>query len=104
MSDIEFQSGEMLFEWDEDKNRLNKRKHGIGFETAVNIFFDDDKIERPDEYHSYFEERWQIIGKYNEVLFVIYTERGDKTRIISARKATAQERRLYYGNGDIYFA
>lgn len=86
------------------KNRRNKRKHKISFETAVNIFFDDDKIERPDEFHSDDEDRWQIIGKYKDVLFVIYTERGDKTRIISARKATAEERRWYYGDSDIYFA
>ena len=104
MSDREFQSGDMLFEWDENKNRLNKIKHKISFETAVNIFLDENIIELYDAEHSDFEDRWQAIGKAGNVLFVVYTERGEKTRIISARKATAEERSWYYGNRDLYFA
>lgn len=104
MSDREFQSGDRIFEWDEEKNRLNKIKHHISFETAVNIFLDKNIIEWRDDFHSDDEERWQAIGKAENVLFVVYTDRGEKTRIISARKATAKERRWYYGNRDVYFA
>lgn len=94
----------MLFEWDEEKNRINKRKHKISFETAANVFFDEDRIEQLDEFHSDDEERWQVIGMVDEILFVIYTERDDRTRIISARRADKKERRMYYGNGNVYFA
>ncbi len=94
----------IVFEWDEEKNRINKRKHHISFETAANVFFDENCIIKFDYEHSDKEDRWQIIGKVNDILFVIYTERGDKTRIISARRADKDERREYYGNSDLYFA
>ena len=94
----------MLFEWDDEKNQINKRKHKISFETAANVFFDEDRIEQLDEFHSDDEERWQVIGMVDEILFVIYTERDDRTRIISARRADKKERRIYYGNGNVYFA
>lgn len=95
---------EMLFEWDDEKNRINLRKHGIDFTDAAQVFFDENRIEQPDEFHSDDEDRWQVIGMVNEILFVIYTDREDRTRIISARKADKRERRIYYGNGNLYFA
>ena len=95
---------EMVFEWDDEKNRINLRKHGVDFKDAAQVFFDDNRIEWFDEEHSDDEDRWQVIGMVNEILFVIYTERDEKTRIISARKADKAERREYYGNGDLYFA
>ena len=95
---------DMVFEWDDEKNQINKRKHKISFETAANVFFDEDRIEQLDEFHSDEEERWQVIGMVDEILFVIYTERDDRTRIISARRADKKERRIYYGNGNVYFA
>ena len=104
MSNVEFQSGELIFEWDSEKAALNRRKHKVSFETATNVFFDENRIEKLDEDHSDDEERWQVIGKVNKILFVIYTEREDRTRIISARKADKDERREYYGNRDVYFA
>ena len=104
MSTVEYQSGELIFEWDSEKARINKRKHKVSFETAANVFFDDDRIELRDEEHSDEEDRWQVIGKVDDILFVVYTDREDRTRIISARKAEAKERRIYYGNGDLYFA
>ena len=104
MSDIEYQSGDLIFEWDSEKARINKRKHKVSFETAANVFFDDNRIELRDEEHSDDEDRWQVIGKVEDILFVVYTDREDRTRIISARKAKAKERRIYYGNGDLYFA
>ena len=104
MSDVEYQSGELVFEWDSEKARINKLKHKVSFETAANVFFDDNRIELRDEEHSDEEDRWQVIGKVEDILFVVYTDREDRTRIISARKAKSKERRIYYGDGDIYFA
>ena len=85
-----------LFEWDEEKNRINKRKHGISFESAVHVFDDENRIEYYDAAHSDEEDRYQTIGMANGILFVIYTERGLRIRVISARPATPRERRLYY--------
>ena len=90
-------------EWDDKKAAINKQKHGISFETAAMVFADENRIERRDEKHSQDEERWQVIGMVDEILFVIYTERSDKTRIISARRADKKERRRYYGYGDLCF-
>ena len=88
----------MLFEWDEEKNRINKEKHdGIGFEIAVRVFLDEKRIERYDvEHSSLTEDRWNAIGMVNRVLFVVYTERGERIRIISARRATPKEESEYY--------
>ena len=85
------------------KNQINLRKHGIDFSDAAQIFFDENRIERPDEEHSDYEERWQVIGMVDNILFAIYTERDEKIRLISARKANKTERRIYYGNGDLRF-
>ncbi len=57
MSDREFQFGDRIFEWDENKNRLNKIKHGINFKTAAKVFNDENRIERRDYEHSQDEER-----------------------------------------------
>jgi uncharacterized DUF497 family protein len=89
----------MIFEWDEEKNKANVKKHGIDFETAAHVFKDKNRIEYYDIEHSVFEDRYITIGEIDEVLIVIlvvYTERSDAIRIISARKATKQERRAYY--------
>ena len=80
--DVEYQSGELLFEWDSEKARINKLKHHVSFETAANVFFDENRIEKLDEDHSDDEDRWKVLGKVDTVLFVIYTDRGDRTRII----------------------
>lgn len=103
MSDVDFQFGDRVFKWDSEKAKLNKIKHGIGFKVAAQVFNDDNRIERYDNKHSQIEDRWQVIGKVNEILFVVYTERKDYTRIISAREATETEKGWYYGDGDIYF-
>ena len=87
-----------LFEWDDAKNKINKIKHGINFNTAARVFSDPYLLEEYDEEHSIDEERWKVIGMVDDVLFVIYTNRSDRTRLISAREATEQERRRYYGN------
>ena len=85
-------------EWDDEKNAKNIRKHGLSFETAAYVFADPNRIEIYDEMHSDGEDRWQVIGCIGKIVFVIYTERGDATRLISARLATARERMVYYGN------
>ena len=86
----------MKFEWDEDKNSINKEKHKISFETAVYVFNDPYYIEMFDFEHSIDENRYIAIGKVGEVLFVVFTERKDVIRLISARLATNAERELYY--------
>ncbi|MBR4545295.1 MAG: BrnT family toxin [Oscillibacter sp.] len=87
---------ELEFEWDEEKARSNYIKHGVRFETAAHVFEDENLIEYYDEYHGGSEERYQVIGKVNQILFVVYTERKERIRLISARKATKMERRLYH--------
>lgn len=87
---------ELCFEWDEDKNQKNLRKHGIDFNTAIHVFDDEDRIEIFDVEHSLDEDRYDVIGCVHDVLFVVYTERRDRIRIISARIASAVEREIYY--------
>ena len=94
----------MTFEWDENKDRLNQKNHdGISFEYAARVFLDSKRIEILDENHSdESEERYNVIGCVERILFVVYTERGnDNIRIISARRATPKEEKLYYENYDI---
>lgn len=94
--DVNFELGDYKFVWDSEKAEINKRKHGIYFEDAVRVFFDDNFVDDYDELHSDFEDRIKIIGRVNQILTVIYTERGDRNRIISARKADKKEEALYY--------
>ena len=82
----------MKFEWDENKNVINKEKHKISFETAAYVFDDPYCIEMFDFEHSIDEDRYIAIGKVGEVLFVVFTERKDTIRLISARLATNAER------------
>jgi len=89
----------MVFEWDSEKEKINLRKHGIDFSTASRVFDDENRLEMYDKAHSENEERYITIGTINDItyiVFVVYTERDDSIRLISARKATAKERRLYY--------
>lgn len=93
---VSFSLGGMAFEYDDNKNQINIKKHGISFKSAARIFFDYDRIEFYDEDHSYDEDRYntigdtsagrisqkaegalignidQFIGKVNEILFVVY--------------------------------
>ncbi len=91
-----------LFEWDDEKAAINFRKHGVTFDTAAKVFGDENRIEEYDEEHSIDEDRWRVIGMVGKILFVIYTERGDYTRLISAREATVKERRRYYAGQKNY--
>lgn len=88
----------MKFIWDKVKSESNKKKHGISFELASKVFYDEERIELYDKEHSIDEDRYITIGKVNEVLFVVYTERNDNIRLISARLADKNEREAYYGS------
>ena len=85
------------FEWDDEKYKINIKKHGIRFETAARVFLDENLIDDYDFEHSEDEDRIKIVGMVEKVLVVIYTERGEKLRIISARLANKRERNDYYG-------
>lgn len=92
----------MEFEWDEDKNRANISKHGIDFEQAKAVFNDPYLVTRLDDRFEYGEVREVSIGqmpllaqRQTLIVVVVYTETDGITRLISARKATKQERRLY---------
>ena len=90
---------EIVFEWDEQKNAINKIKHGISFEEACSVFQDPRALIIPDPDHSNDEERFVILGlseKLN-VLVVCHCYRNEEQtiRLISARKATKTERKYY---------
>jgi uncharacterized DUF497 family protein len=86
----------MEFEWDQSKDRANRRKHGISFEEAKHIF-DGPVLTRVDEREDYGEVREISLGTLSPdaPLLVVHTARGTKTRLISARKANRQERKIY---------
>ena len=93
----------MLFEWDDNKNIKNKKKHKISFEVAKLVFEDPLAYSKPDEFVQ-DEERYNTLGMVgNVVLFVVHTYRfqagKEVIRLISARKATSYERRLYEESG-----
>lgn len=88
---IEEKFMELKFEWDEEKDRINRQKHGISFETASYVFRDEYYIEMYDFEHSMEEDRYIAIGMVGDLLFVVFTERGENIRLISARLATESE-------------
>ena len=85
------------FEWDADKAAANWQKHGVSFQEAINAFRDPFAVEIIDERMDYGEERINLIGMCNGViLHVTYTERSDRIRLISARRAEKHEQDHYY--------
>ena len=78
------------------KNIINKEKHKISFETAAYVFDGPYYIEMFEFEHSVDEDRYIAIGKVGGVLFVVFTERKETIRLISARLATSAEKELYY--------
>ena len=96
-------SGDLAFEWDSEKASSNIRKHGISFEEAVTIFENETMTSEDRSAHD--EVREISFGRLGDghgsaiVVCVVHTDRMDKVRIISARKATAQERKHF----DVYF-
>lgn len=93
---IFYELGDLKFEWDSEKAKINKKKHNVMFTVAAKVFLDDYRIDDYDEFHSDDEERIKVIGRVEKILVVIYTERGDRDRIISARHATKDEEDEYY--------
>lgn len=95
---------EISFEWDENKNSINKKKHGVSFEEARTVFYDDTALIIDDPEHSADEERFIILGfsKQANLLVVCHCYRAADMviRIISARKATKNEAKFYERNGD----
>ena len=90
---------QMRFVWDEAKNRSNRRKHGISFDTAARVFFDPLHLTQADRIVE-GEQRWQTIGLVEGVLLVlvayaVLSEEDELIRIISARKVTSLERAAY---------
>ena len=86
-----------IFEWDENKEKSNFRKHGISFTEGESVLYDLFSLTIPDPDHSIEEQRFIDIGESNKnrILVVIYTEREDRIRIISVPKATSAERKMY---------
>ncbi len=91
----------MKFEWDSNKEKINRQKHGITFEQASYVFADPYALNKYDNEHSENEDRWILLGKsLNEiVLVVVHTFRDNDgiefVRIISARRATKREKQTY---------
>ena len=90
----------LQFEWDDTKNEINKTKHKVSFELASLVFCDPNRIERYDDLHSENEGRYISIGRVQDILVVVHTDRGKAIRIISARFADKKERDSYYGQVD----
>ena len=90
---------ELKFEWDENKNSTNKTKHGISFEEAKTVFYDENALVIDDPEHSDDEDRFIILGFSNQVRLLVvchcYREADAVIRIISARKATKNETKSY---------
>ena len=91
----------MRFEWDPRKCAANRRKHGIGFEEAESVFFDDAARLFDDPDHSTDEERYLLLGLSVGLRVVVVAhcvrEKGEVIRIISARRATRAETEVYVG-------
>jgi uncharacterized protein len=88
------------FEWNREKAEINLKKHGVSFAEATSVFDDPLSLTADDPNHSVEERRFVALGYSiaQRLLIVVYTERKDKIRIISARPATKTERRTYERN------
>lgn len=87
----------IYFNWDEDKAAKNLYKHGVSFNEAKSVFYDDYARIKPDPDHSINENRFIIEGlsNKNRLIVISFTERVNMIRIINARKATKKERNQY---------
>ena len=90
----------LQFEWDDSKAKLNVAKHGVSFEEASTVFGDPLSLTISDPAHSQAEDRFILLGHSHRqrLLVVVHTERGDKIRLISARRASRNERKQYEEN------
>ena len=91
----------LRFTWDKSKSKTNQKKHDISFEEAQTVFFDENAIEFFDPDHSGSEDRFLILGLSSSLRILVvshcYRKRESLIRIISARKATKKEQRVYTG-------
>ena len=86
----------MKYDWDSAKAIANEQKHGVSFDEACEVFDDSNAFHFFDDAHSIGEIRYNVVGASSQhLLFVVYTERGNVTRIISAREAGDYHRKLY---------
>ena len=87
----------MEFEWDPAKARENLRVHGIEFAVAVGVFEDENALRPIEDFDSEGEQRFRILGMdgLGRLLVVVYTYRGEKIRLISARKASRKQEKQY---------
>lgn len=92
----------ITFEWDENKEAANRKKHGVSFQEAQSVFYDDFAVQFFDEDHSSHEQRFLMLGMSTgaRLLLVCHCERSGCSiiRIISARKATKKESKFYRGD------
>ena len=92
----------LRFEWDDEKAKVNLKKHKVSFDEAATVFTDPFALTIPDPGHPSGEQRYIDIGSSDKgrTLVVVYTERGSNIRIVSGRKAIQSERKIYEeGNG-----
>jgi uncharacterized DUF497 family protein len=87
----------LAFEWDKDKACQNVKKHGVSFDEASTVFADPLALTIDDPLHSQDEDRFVTMGQSHQgrLLVVVFTERGERIRIISARVASRRERKDY---------
>jgi uncharacterized protein len=88
---------QLEFEWDDNKDDRNFKKHGVRFEEATTVFRDPNAVTLSDTLHSTEEDRYIDIGLSSKgrLLLVVYAERGSQIRIISSRLCTPREARFY---------
>ncbi len=91
----------LSFEWDEEKYSINEEKHRVSFDEAKSVFYDENAIEFYDDNHSEVEDRFLLLGRSHHFRIILVChcvrEKGSKIRIISARKATKNEKKYYKG-------
>ena len=89
----------LRFEWDDNKEGQNRKKHGISFQEAQSVFIDEQALLIADPDHSEHEERFILLGLSGDLRTLVvchcYRREGDVIRLISARRANRQERELY---------
>ena len=93
------------FSWDAKKNHANKQKHGISFEEAQTVFYDENARLFFDDEHSHEEERYILLG-FSQILHLLvvcqcYRKSDKEIRIFSAREATKKESKFYKGGGEL---
>ncbi len=92
---------QLLFEWDKEKNQINQKKHGVSFEEAKTVFYDDNAIQFWDDDHSEVEDRFLLLGRSSKMRLLLivhcFREQESVIRIISARQATQKESQQYRG-------